>query len=308
MTHSRKALSLAVVLAFVLSVGCIGPDDLPSHVHDLRVLGLALEPPEVMAPSCAQTVSNALLLATQLRFDALLADPQGGGRALDYELYACASTTDRTCATEEDRVLLAQGTTPPGVLTLQLRPGIALTPAGRPLLERVAEEDTFRGLGGLRVPLVLHLRAGDEEVYAQKLMVYNCALFPEMVQNVTPRLPALTVNGEVWADGDVPVFGAGPVRIEPQDFSASEEDYVVPSFDLTPVALKESWKVAWFADGGRLSVNETGGTDFGGQEARHRVEWFSRSGQTAGDLTFWAVVRDGRGGLSWLVRRARFEP
>jgi hypothetical protein len=38
------------------------------------------------------------------------------------------------------------------------------------------------------------------------------------------------------------------------------------------------------------------------------VEWEPEEGAAAQDVTFYAVVRDGRGGSSWVMRRARWSP
>ena len=82
---------------------------------------------------------------------------------------------------------------------------------------------------------------------------------------------------------------------------------MVPSLDLKPVHLKESWKLSWHTDLDKISPTETGGTDVGGQEGRHLVEWKAAS-SVQQDVNLWVVVRDGRGGVSWLKRRARYSP
>ncbi len=304
----RSPLLLIPALVALGMSACVGPDDDPSQVHDLRVLGISIEAPELMASDCSGSVAP-VEFASQVTFTALIVDPKGEGRQLPFELLACASPTDdRTCAVEQDRVRLAQGTTSAGELVLSLRPGLAILPDGTFLLQRVIDQDSYRGLGGIRMPLVLHLGQGEQEVYAQKLMVFTCKLFPSMNPNVTPHLPGLQFNGQPWREDNVlQLQGNQGYKIQPDDFSALEEEYVVPSFDLKEVHLRESWKISWHTDLGKISPTETGGTDLGGQESRHLVEWTPGRAGTQ-DVQFWVVVRDGRGGESWLKRRARYAP
>ncbi|HSP79447.1 MAG TPA: hypothetical protein VLQ93_13005, partial [Myxococcaceae bacterium] len=127
--------------------------------------------------------------------------------------------------------------------------------------------------------------------------------------NAQPELPGIRVGEQPWEEGVLPeLSGKGPFVLEAEDFSALEESYVVPSFELKPVALKESWELAWYTSLGTLSPRETGGADFGGGEGRHRVEWQPPPDAQAQEVRFWVVVRDGRGGLSWLTRKVRYSP
>lgn len=300
-----KALALA---ALALFSACLPPIDNATQVKDLRVLGISLEPPELLAERCSRDPRELALFGSTLRYRALLADPGGAGREIRYQLWACASPADRTCSNQRERQLLGQGTTREGELELEISPGATVLPDGALLLQRVQAQDSYQGLGGLRLPLVLQLQAGEEQVYAQKLMVYSCRLFPEMKQNLTPQLPGLTVRGKPWGEAPLTLQGAGAFEVAAADFSALEEEYLVPSFELTPVQLKESWKVSWHATLGRFSPSETGGSDLFGQPALHRSQWTPPGGAEEQPVTFFAVVRDGRGGQSWLIRHARYLP
>ncbi len=296
-------------LLLALLSGCTEPTDHPSRVHDFRVLGMSTESPELMAPACEATLEAALVLASEVTFRALMVDPREAERSIRYELYACSAVTTALCDPEEERVLLAEGTVPQGELELRIRPGATLLPDGTPLLQRVQERDPYRGLGGARMPLVLHVTAGEDEVWASKLMVFNCPLVPGMKQNQQPVLPGVRLQGQPWHEEVVPVLrGAGPFEVTPEGLEALQEDYVVPSFRLEPVALKESWEISWHATLGQFSPGETGGTEITGETERQRTEWQPPADGTEQEVTFWAVVRDGRGGQSWLKRRARWIP
>ncbi|RYZ42062.1 MAG: hypothetical protein EOO71_09530 [Myxococcaceae bacterium] len=302
--HSGGLLLLAMTV-----IACIDPEDQPSRVHDFRVLGVSTEQPELMASTCERTPEALDALAAEVTYRALLVDPAGGGRPIHYTLWACADPEDRTCANEADRALLAEGTTSEGELTFPIRPGAVRVGEDRLLLERVQEEDPYQGLGGIRMPLVLRAVAGDEEVYAQKLMVFWCPVVEGMKANEQPVLPGLRVDDVAWQDSELPEFtGPGPFVVTSEDVSALEEAYVVPGLRLQAVNLKEAWEISWHATLGDFSPQETGGADFGGQQGRHRTEWEPAEGAAAQEVTFWAVVRDGRGGSSWLVRRARWSP
>lgn len=324
---TTRTLGAAMVAwTVVIAFGCVQPEDVPSNVKDLRVLGIQLEPPEILASQCVRSLEDpaaqqALAAYAQpLEYTALIQDPAGEGRAIAYTLYACASQADRTCSTVEDRFVLDQGTTQPGELRLTVTPALLglLEGPQNALLGKVLQQDTYRGLGGIRVPLVLHLRAGEEEIYAQKLMVYSCNFFPQpagsdaptMRVNVNPQLPGVLIDGDPWEPDEVPVFeGPGPFTLRAQDFDALEERYVVPSFELEPVQLEESWQIAWHANQGRFTPNESGGADLGGGEPKfHEAEWTPGREAPERDVTFWFVVRDGRGGASWLTRTAHYRP
>jgi len=298
-----------LLLVALGAVACVSPADQPSRVYDFRVLGVSTERPELMASTCELTPEAQDALSAQVTYRALLVDPSGEGRPIRYTLWACADPEDRRCSNAADRKLLAEGTTAPGELTLSINPGAARVADDTLLLERVLEEDPYKGLGGLRMPLVLHAVAGDEAVYAQKLMVFWCPVVKDMKANVQPVIPGLRLDDVPWQDGMLPELrGPGPFVVTSEDVSALEETYVVPGLRLEAVTLKEAWEISWHTTLGEFGPQETGGADFGGQQGRHRTEWKPAKDATAQEVTFWAVVRDGRGGSSWLVRRARWSP
>jgi hypothetical protein len=326
----------STLITFALLAGlsaCVEPEDEPTNVHDLRVLAIRFETPEVLLQACNLRLIGSLAAsadggtitlppdvlqalardaARPLTMTSLIADPAGNGRSLKYRVVACANQNDRRCTNAGDFVELARGETIAGELTVNLAPGALLLPDGTPLLEEVIRQDTYKGLGGFRVPVVLDLQTDDgrEHIYAQKLMVYMCRFFPQMTENTTPILPGLRVAGERWPEDEVKQFsGTQPVELEPEDFTALQEHYVVPSFQLTPVELDEAWKVSWYTTVGTMSVATTGGVDFAGELGRHRSQWQpDPTLTTPQDVTFTLVVRDGRGGTSWLQRKARWTP
>jgi hypothetical protein len=277
-TRSLSKGSLLLLVAAFTS--CVGPTDDPSQVHDLRVLAADAEPPELMDTSCSSDPAAQLGFLRPVRVRWLIADPNGQGREITYSVTACANVNDRKCENENDFIELAKGTTQPGTLEHsfnfvgefkdgEFKP--LLLPDEVSLLQETISQDTFKGLGGVRIPLVLKASAGEELIYAQKLMVFSCRFFPDQKPNVNPALPDFLLDGQVWDEATVRTLsGDAPFVIEPADFLASEEDYIVPSFGLEPIYLREAWKFSWHATVGRFAQSQTGGVDLGGEAERHR--------------------------------------
>src|SRR5262249_23086705 len=161
--------------------------------------------PEIMAPSCQGLLggggsldfSSFLVFAQPLQMKFLIEDPDGGGRDISYELRTCASTDDLLCsAADGGSKALMTGITHAGELDVTEALGTeflsgSIFDGGSSLLLATVAADTYHGLGGIRVPVVLHLKAGEEEIFAQKLMVYSCKLFDDQTANVTPILPGI---------------------------------------------------------------------------------------------------------------------
>jgi hypothetical protein len=335
-------------LVVLCVAGCVGAQDDPSQVHDMRVLGVQMSPPEIMITpppkaSCFELFGGlaASLGGADGGTDAgnplqqilpiigpylfpvettwLIEDPDGGGRDISWELRACARQDDLTCSGDAGFVILDAGTTKPGELRYVTGFGLDALPAkgdqpdgGGFLLLDVIANDIYKGLGGFRVPLVMHLKAGSEEIFAQKLMVYSCQIFPDMKANVLPELPGMKLNGVDWPqDGGLTLHSAdAPFRVTPYDFTALEESYGVPSFDLHEVHLQESWKVSYYTSVGHMGPNTLGGEDFTGGTDIQVSTWLPGhdGGIAEQDVDFWFVARDGRGGESWLSRRAHYVP
>jgi hypothetical protein len=320
----RRAAPWKLLLFAAVGTACVEVPDDPTTVHDLRVLGIAMDPPELMAPVCPSVANGTISIPQQdlatytseVTLRALLVDPAGNGRPISYELFACSSLGDRTCEKEEETTLVTSGQTTAGVFAYTFRPGTIVLPNGTPLLAQVLEDDTvYHGLGGIRVPLVLHVGAQGEEIFAQKIMLYSCQFFPDQKANLTPELPGLQLNGAEWpADpGVLALSGRGPFRTLPDDLTPLEEAYVVPSIpdqegNVSRIDLVESWKLSWYTDYGTFSSATTGGTDAAGRESRHNNEWQLPTTLEERDVTYWVVVRDGRGGLSWSTWRAHYTP
>ena len=181
---------------------------------------MSFDPPDVMMNACTPQVFGLLLAggadggfvipqpvqdaARRARLEAAhlqgARSPTraGNGRPLRYELSTCANTGDRECNADGSRIVLWSDEQPAGEITTKVMVGAQLMSNGDPLLTEVINRDTYKGLGGIRVPVVLKVFAPDsgEHIYAQKLMVYWCHFFPAMKQNVQPVLPGRDLRGD----------------------------------------------------------------------------------------------------------------
>jgi hypothetical protein len=347
------------VLLVGVTVACVNGIDQPSHVHDLRVLAVQVEPPELMISpdsGCIFTNVNQIDISAlnpwlaSVTYNALIADPDGGGRAIGYELWACSDPNDLTCNDGGIRYDLLQNVPPPHltsagsgvdtVLTLPIEPGLATEPdSGTPLLVDIFQNDPYHGLGGLLMPLILHLKTENgEEIYAQKLITFSCKWFPDMTANHNPVLRNFYFvdGGSPWDPNmgphdDQPDGGCYPGGAQPfcpegagsyhvwsdpipncVDVDGGgldcQESYSVPAFDLSEVHLTESWIIDWYGTLGSFSPDETGGTSLSGATDPHTTAWTTASSDPESDVWFWFVVRDGRGGESWQKRFLHYIP
>lgn len=308
--------SLAVLLG-----ACVDTGDDPSNVKDLRILGVRTDPPEIMTDHCdiGALVSAAgdggvadtsiFTLLNDVTFTTLIADPKGMGRDIDYEIIVCPDADDTNCTKDPAHTkVLDRGKTQDSELAVTVKPGAVLFSDG-PLLLFTVRQDQYHGVGGIRQPVVVHLKAGDEEIFASKLMVFSCRFFPSMKANVNPILPGIEVAGTEWTEDETVVLsGQEKISFTADDFTSLQEDYVVPTFELKPLQLTEAWLVSWYAEAGRFSPTSTGGVGFDGVVERQQVQWQAFTKDTEADVRFWFVVRDGRGGLTWLKRNAHFKP
>ena len=286
-------------------VGCGVPSDDVSLVHDLRILGVTADPPELMTPDCASFDNPPdNLFDAPGTFRALLADPLGAGRNLDYDLKACVSQSDTRCDQDPDQtVAITSGSMPAGDWSFPLSPGELTLADGSRLWKKALASALDSGQAGFWLPIVLHVKAGTEEIFAQKLMVLSCHTYSDSAANTNPDLPDLLRNGEVWAPDDHTPF-ADDLTLELAPFDDRREHYVEPDINLKPVELDETWRISWFTTlGGFTPVSADGAIGTVDDPKRH-AKWESTDTVPTPNVQFWVVVRDGRGGMSWLSRSA----
>ncbi|HEY8210861.1 MAG TPA: hypothetical protein VIG99_25430 [Myxococcaceae bacterium] len=314
----------AVAAAALLA--CTGSIDTADRVHDLRMLALKADPPEVVLPVAFRPDGSIVSIGPKpalppITFTGLIADPAGAGRAVDYELAICSERDPETARCVEGvpsyRVLATGAMTP---TALGAEPSVTFTPTWEDISAAVVA-DPYHGFGGLPVVLQLEVEAGGEEVVGVKRVVFTASLTgPLPPPNRNPAVDGVTYGEQAWAEG-VSVELNGEVHrglrgstvtadnpIEVQPTASLFEDYDRTAFDGSTVHFSEEWRYSFFATAGSFSPSNAGagnGPPGGGSGSDPvTTQWVPDLGEVGGPVTVWIVVRDGRGGETWVVREA----
>ncbi len=196
-------------------------------------------------------------------------------------------------------------------------------------------KDIFLGPDGrvhggfdLGMPVVFELtaQAGDETVRAIKRVTFWAGpVRDDQLPNLTPEISAVNaydrrdpVTAEPIAGARQPIDEGVPFSVETLDpwidpAPATAEPYVTAVLDrLTGQVVpqdvpRETLHYAFFATAGTFSPFETSSEPPPGVTVSSRVHIESRyrrpaPGTDTGDVTIWIVVRDERGGASWVTR------
>ncbi len=309
----------ALVLVATAAVGC-GSLESPSIVVDLRVLGISVEPPEIVAPFVPDNPESVVF--DDVEICALVADP-GASRQLAFTMVACAPTDTLRCD-QSDQPMVDIGAAVVGdpeeaAATVELCATLSNSDELYAVIEESIRVDTLAGFGGIGVQVALHVRPEpgglDEDLFAAKQMLYSPQFPLDRVANRNPWLDEITATG---ADGDEIVLPLGrctditPLLVDagaelellPVEPEGVREDYVVPTFDGAVRELTENLRYAWYATHGDWSANNTGGPrDFAGNDPPLDSTWTAPAADEIGadglDVSLWLVQRDERGGLAW---------
>jgi hypothetical protein len=310
----RKALILVAAAA----VGC-GSLETPSIVLDLRVLGISVDPPEIVAPFVPDNPEAVVF--DDVEVCALVADP-GASRQLAFNMVACAPTDTLRCdQADQPRAEIGFGVVDDpeeAAAPVELCATLSNSDALYDVIEDSVRVDTLAGFGGIGVQVELSIRPEpgslDEAQFAAKQMLYSPQFPPDRVANRNPWLDQITATD---ADGDAIALPLGrcgdvtPVTVDagaelellPVEPEGVREDYVVPTFDGAIRELTENLRYAWYATSGDWSANNTGGPrDFAGNDAPLDSTWTAPEeelGAEGLDVSLWVVQRDERGGLAW---------
>lgn len=259
---------------------------------------------------------------------ALMADPAGNGRDVSYRFSTCAQLTSDTHRCEQDSPayqVLAEGILTP--TDVGGEPQVTFTP-DYTLLGQVVSRDPYRGLGGVQLPVQIELSAGDESVVGYKRVTFTLgqALQPP---NTNPVIQSLLYNDADWAPdqqlefvstlratrgpggfrppgGEADGGTTGQNRITPVVDPSQVEEYDRPTLDNSgTVHFTEQWRYNFFATQGTFSSASTGGGNIvTGADSSTASNWTVLRDEPGGSMTLWVVVRDGRGGESWISRKA----
>jgi hypothetical protein len=287
---SGRPVIFLLLAAGALAQACTPSFAAPSDVSDLRVLAVQAEPPE------AQFDAQGNVQDVQVRV--LAADPGRGGIA-SMDATLCAPTDSGRCDTGPS-LPLPRTTRTGGTEFATTVSGALLSP----LLAYALESDKLKGLGGIRVQFSIAVRDGDpnEPATAGKTLLYSPS---GGVPNQNPLLAGINltragVPSGTLAPGQTLELPLGvEIGMRPVLADGAQEEYDTIDLQGKPIHLKEQAHYAFFVTPGAEVDRDTADEPLDGvapSDGLSRVDSFNR-----GTGTLWVVVRDGRGGESWLA-------
>ena len=203
------------------------------------------------------------------------------------------------------------------------------------LVQAAFAHDLFPGPNGityggfeLGMPIVFQLtvRAGDETALAiKRAIVWGHAVRDDQTPNTTPAIPSVTAydrrdeaTAEPLPGAVVPLDEGAPLPVPDHGVwidpgPALAEPYVTAVIDRATGAVvpfdvaREKLSYTFYATAGTFSPLETSSEPPAGVTTTSRVHIESKyepppKAQRPADVTIWIVVRDERGGASWISR------
>lgn len=254
--------------------GCAGPTAAPQEiVSSLRILGIRAEPPEVRP-------------GDTIRLAALVGNPSHAD--FRWQWYACRKPSQASsgCAEEGDAVSLGQQAETIYQVPQNFFP------------EKPSLLDLFRGV---YLPITLVVQAQGDRNEAFKRVVVS--RFPA---NQNPTFADLK-----WFEGEQKEPQATPwsfkpgvsYRMEPVVATGSQQEYFLLSPDGNLEPTQETMYISWYVTHGTLR----GGLR---SESPQLTKWWIAPQEIRGirDVTLFALLRDGRGGIHWLQRTIVLQP
>jgi hypothetical protein len=286
---------LLPLIAGSCAVGCLGPLDNDTVVHDLRILGISMDPPEVQYRThgdgglfgfCSVDLTGDIASVSTVSLKALVGDPAGGGRSLHYVFNGCAQTATGLCP-DGGGYFLAEGDGPAPELTaswpLAQMALAELTQScqpdeecpATPLITAFATDPLGLCRFGIYLQVELEVDAPDgETVFGSKLMVFTpvpddyptdptvCPQGPAggPPPMTNPMLEAFTLDGVALPLDSAPDVSAGYSHIlRPIEPSNGPQPYCVPTFTGGWAQLTETWIFSAMTDVGQFDRESVGG-------------------------------------------------
>jgi len=335
--HAR-GWGLGLGVAVVASLAACTPDFEASWaVRDLRLLAVQAEPPELLyreLPPELLSAGEGPAPVDPVRLTALAADPRDPEREVEWELWAC--TPEATGCREARRRWplgldeagrcqpLAEDAAAPrqrsglAGITCDFVPTLALLVAS-------LEADPYRGFGGLPVVVELRLFDGQQVVPVFKRLAYTVPLPYSPIPagkeaNRNPELAAIEIDGVRWTRerlaAELPRIPVAAKReLLPVAADGAKESYLVVTTGAAgeradPLRapgvqqLEEALSYEFYVTAGALSHGRTGGrgsTFITDKKVTDLTStWTAPLAAPGLPIRFWVVVRDDRGGASWV--------
>lgn len=303
----------ALLVVAALLVACDPGFESPEIVLDLRLMGLRADPPEVVADFDPSSPTIPPLPPVEVTV--LVADP-ADTRALAWSMRACEPRTqeDRCDGASQLRAM-GDGVIPDPEEPFA-EPIRASVTADVALLQASLESDPQLGLSGVEVLVEVRVwpEGGDpaDAIVGVKSIVYAPRIPAERVANTNPIVDTIAVGPADMPELGIiedcrveePVFSvtAGTeIRLSPIELEGVRETYVLPTLDGGSRTITENLRYSWFATEGGFSAGQSGGaTDPFGNEPTIWTKY--RVPDAPGRYPVWMVVRDERGGTSWVKR------
>lgn len=274
----------------------------------------------------------ASLPPLRFRLHALVVDPSRQGQRIRYTVRACEKTTSGRCnAGFAETVAEGEAVLPTLSGPVALDPtrdaaglyegttfavDVQLTPA---IVQRAFERDRFRGFGGLPVQLEVRIEA-EGGPYPVVYAARDVAIVPRdaaaRTQNENPRFTALAIPyAESWpADFVAEMPWGASLETRPRFGAADEKPptFTVCRFDGRPETVDEERYIELFTTEGSFDPGSVGfnrSTPFSSPADALKLETsYDAPSKPLPETsaTLWYIAYDGRGGVSFLTRRASF--
>jgi hypothetical protein len=280
---------LLLAAAALAGLSCTPKFQAQSDLTDLRVLAIRTDPPEALVDLDKGTVDD-------VRATVLVVDPAPRADAR-MTGHLCFPTDSRRCDSGGPSLPLPLVTHPVGATFSYL----IQIPAS--MVRAALQDDKLKGLGGIRVQLSIELDDGDPmgPVSAAKLLLYSKN---DHVPNHVPAIESLQLTrngvpvGKV-APGQILQLSRGvAVGLRPVLASGSIEDYDTTDLTGKTVHLREQLSYSFYVSRSAEVDRETASEPLDSvapPDGLTRIDSLA-----AGSGTLWVVVRDGRGGESWI--------
>jgi hypothetical protein len=277
----NKYLSMVLSLLLSATVGCSDELEPGSLVNKLRVLAVAADQPFALP---GQTVN----------LEALAYDPQQ--RALSWGWGSCEaleSTNAIDCLRQTSFAQLQIGAD-----RTQHTLTIPQTSARYLGVVVVACPGTIQAGSTETLPIACVDAEGnalplDEfEVGLKRIFVRDSGL------NHNPQIQGVSLDGADWTEQAMPsaTCKQQPCRAyADQKIVVRADDASEQSVDLQGLPIREQAVVQFYATGGEFDADVKLASDADNQ-------WYAKAEDAGKRITFWLVVRDDRGGVSWVER------